>query len=262
MGAPRGPRAANGTAHHDATQPLWVRVGGGLVEVPGGRRHGPADRALPPPGGPWEELCWNGRLVGWAPPGVQGRAAARRAVEDGERIAAERRAWLVRRLGHKLRSSVLALQVSSRRAAFGGEETLEEVYEQAGDVGQRALALETVALDPPDPPRAVVIGAALNLAANGARSLLPADAVVHAPEPALREAFHRASQWMGEDCTVTGERAGSWWRIEFLAGAVREPLEVPELGEPLVRHMVDTVLEGWLDAPDPNHLVMYLPAAA
>ena len=148
--------------------PLWVRVGGGLEEVPSGRRHGPADPAFPPPGGPWEELRLNGRLVGFAPTGEPLRGALKRAQEEAARLQDERRAYLLRRLGHKLRSSVLALQESARQAAFGRQELLEQIYDQAQDVGRRALALETVALDPVDPARAVVIGAVLNLAAPGA----------------------------------------------------------------------------------------------
>ena len=69
----------------DADQ-LWVRVGGGLEELPSGRRHGPADPGFPPPDGPWEELKINGRLVGWIHPEKHGRAAARRAEEEGQRV--------------------------------------------------------------------------------------------------------------------------------------------------------------------------------
>ena len=44
------------------------------------------------------------------------------------------------------------------------------------------------------------------------------------------------------------------------AGPCRRPLPVSELGEPLVRHLVDAVLRGWLDAADPAVAVIYLPA--
>jgi len=37
-----------------------------MESIPGHLRHGPADLDFPPPGGPWEPLALNGRLVGWA----------------------------------------------------------------------------------------------------------------------------------------------------------------------------------------------------
>lgn len=240
---------------------LWARVGGGLQEVPGSRRHGPADPDFPPPGGPWDELWSDGRFVGWAPVGSANRLTARKAQDEGERIARERRARLLGRLGHKLRSSVLALQESARQAAYGRKELLDEIYDQAQDVGRRALALEAVALDPKDPARAVVIGAVLGLAASGASRSLPGDAVVRASEPVLVEALTRAYEWMGgPGCKIRGERVRSWWRLEIDAGPDRHPLAVPELGEPLVRYLVDTLLDGWLDA-ESGQIAIYLPAA-
>jgi hypothetical protein len=246
----------------DELDRLWVRVGGGLEELPGGRRHGPADPDFAPPDGPWEELRVNGRLVGWAPPGRNGRAAARRAEEEGQRLARERQARLLRRLGHKLRSSILALQESSRQAAFGQRGLLEEIYDQAQDVGRRALAMEAVALDPKDSARNVVLGAVLTVAAQGADFSLPGDAVVRVPEPVLVEALGRAYEWMGgAGATFGGERVGNWWRLDLHAAPAREPLPVPELGEPLVRLLVDSQLDGWLDVTRPESPAIYLPAA-
>lgn len=260
-GPPRDSRAGELPPRSDLVEPLWVRVGGGLEEVPSGRRHGPADPAFPPPGGPWEELWSNGRLVGWAPVGGQSRASHRRAQEEGERIARERRQHLLGRLSHKLRSSVLALSESARQAAYGRQELLEDIYEMAQDVARRALAMEAVALDPKDPPRSVVIAAVLNLAAAGVNRLLPGDAVVRAPETVLKDALTRTCDWMGgAGCTVMGERVGAWWRLDVLAAPVRRPLPVPEMGEPLVRHLVDALLEGWLDSSAPDRATIYLPA--
>lgn len=240
---------------------LWVRVGGGFEEVPGGGRHGPADPENPPPLGPWDEVRSGNRLVGWCPAGCSGRALVRRAEEEGERIAAERRAHLMQRLGHKLRSAVLVLQESARQAAYGRQELLEEVYEQAVEVGRRAAGLETVALEPKDVARSVVLGAVLNLAAPAAARTLPGDAVVRAPEPVLVEALTRAYEWMGgPGSSIHGERAGGWWRLELLPAPGRQPLAVPELGEPLVRLLVDDRLDAWLDAGDPGRALIYLPA--
>jgi hypothetical protein len=246
----------------DVHEPLWARVGGGLEEVTSGRRHGPADPDFPPPGGPWEEIWSSSRLVGWTLAGGPGRTSSRRAQEEGDRIARERRAHLLSRLGHKLRSSTLALQESARQAAFGRQEMMELIYELAQEVGRRAQAMESVALDPKDPPRAVVIGAVLNLAAAGARRLLPGDAVVRASEPVLVDALTRAYEWMGgPGTTVTGEQVGSWWRLEVIAApGPRVPLPVPEMGEPLVRHLVDGLLEGWLDSSTADRAAIYLPA--
>lgn len=241
--------------------PLWVRVGGGLVEVSSGRRYGPADPSFPPPGGPWEELRQNGRLVGWAPAGEAPRGAVRHAQEEGMRLIAERRAYLLKRLGHKLRSSILALQESVRQAAFGRQQLFEEIYDQAQDVSRRAAALEAVALDPIDPARAVVIGAVLNLAAPAADRTLPQDALVRAPEPVLVEALSRAYDWMGgAGVAIRGELVGRWWKLAVEASPERRPLPIPELGEPLVRYLVDAHLDGWLDASEPDRALIYLPA--
>src|SRR5260221_97396 len=116
---------------------MWVRVGGGMESIPDHARHGPADREFPPPGGPWEALTLNGRLVGWAESG--GLAQARRSAEIGEQV-------------------------------------------------------------------------------------------------------------------------GSWWKISVAPGAERRPLPVPEMGEPLIRLIVDTRLDGWLDASRPDGADVYLPA--
>jgi hypothetical protein len=259
MGLPRDSRPSDGPRRQELDE-LWARVGGGLEEVSSGRRHGPADRDFPPPGGPWEALWSSGRLVGWAPANGLTKSSSRRAQEEGERISRERRAHLLTRLGHKLRSSVLALQQSARQAAFGRKELLD-LYELAGDVGRRAEAMEVVAVDANDPPRAVVIGAVLNLAAAGARRVLPGDAMVRASEPVLVDALTRVCEWMGgPGCTVTGERCGNWWRLEVTGPAVRQPLPMAEMGEPLVRHLVDTLLDGWLDSSAADRAVIYLQA--
>src|SRR6267143_3050017 len=156
--------------------PRWVRVGGGMESIPDHARHGPADREFPPPGGPWEPLTLNGRLVGWAESG--GLAQARRSAEIGEQLAEDQRAYLLGRLGHKLRSAVLALQESARQAAFGRSDLLEDVFEQAQEVGRRAAALEAASIEPKDGARGVVLGAAVNLALPNAGRDLPGDAVV------------------------------------------------------------------------------------
>src|SRR5256885_9387354 len=145
-----------------AVAPIWVRVGGGLESVPDHRRHGPADQEFPPPGGPWEALLLNGRLVGWAERG--GLRAARQSAELGARLEQEQRDHLLGRLGHKLRSSVLALQESARQAAFRRPEMLEDLLEQAQEVGRRAAGLEAAAVEPKDGARGVVLGAGLHLA--------------------------------------------------------------------------------------------------
>src|ERR1700694_4827551 len=93
-----------------------------------------------------------------------GLAQARRSAELGAQLADEHRIHLLSRLGHKLRSAVLALQESARQAAFGRPELLEAVFEQAQEVGRRAAALEAAAVLPKDSARGVVLGAGLDLA--------------------------------------------------------------------------------------------------
>src|SRR5215471_2966585 len=177
-----------------AVAPMWVRVGGGLELFPDHVRHGPADAEFPPPGGPWEPLVLSGRLVGWAEHG--GLRVARQSAELGQRLVNEHREYLLGRLGHKLRSSVLALQESARQAAFGRPELLEGLFEQAQEVGRRAAGLEAAAVEPKDSARGVVLGAVLNLAMPAASSAVPADAVVVASEPAMVEAFTRLREWL------------------------------------------------------------------
>jgi hypothetical protein len=85
--------------------------------------------------------------------------------------------------------------------------------------------------------------------------------MVRASEPVLVDALTRTCQWMGgRGCTVTGERCGRWWRLEVMAAPVRRPLPMPEMGEPLVRHLVDILLEGWLDSSAADRAVIYLAA--
>src|SRR5437868_6426464 len=207
-----------------AVAPMWVRVGGGLESVPDHELHGPADAEFPPPGGPWEPLVLNGRLVGWAEQG--GLRMARRSAEMGQRLADARRDRLLGRLGHKLRSSVLALQESARQAAFGRPELLDDVFEQAQEVGRRAAGLEAAAVQPKDSARGVVLGAVLNLALPGATRELPPEAVVVGSEPVLVEAFSRIRDWLGEPVHVAAEPMGTWWRIQLTSPADRKPMAV------------------------------------
>jgi hypothetical protein len=230
-----------------------------MESIPEHIRHGPADRDFPPPGGPWEPVTLNGALVGWAEHG--GLAQARRCVELGEQLADEERARLLGRLGHKLRSAVLALQESARQAAFGRPELLEGIFEQAQEVGRRAAAVEAAAIQPKDAARGVVLGAVLNLALPIAARELPAGAVVLGTETALVEAFTRIQEWMGgPGMSIAAEPVGSWWKISVAPGADRRPMAVPEMGEPLIRLIVDRHLGGWVDASRPDGADIYLPA--
>src|SRR5437879_11182045 len=155
----------------DAT-PEWVRVGGGMESIPDHARHGPADIDFPPPGGPWEPLILSGRLVGWAQSG--GLRAARKAAEVGQRLASEQRDYVLGRLGHKLRSSVLALQESARQAAFGRPGLLERLFEQLLGGGRRAEALEWAAVEPMDRSRDGVLRAGRSMTVpTAARDLAP-----------------------------------------------------------------------------------------
>jgi len=238
---------------------MWVRVGGGMESIPERQRHGPADPDFPPPGGPWEPLLLGGRLVGWADTG--GLKLARQSADLGQQIAVEHRDYLLGRLGHKLRSSVLALQESARQAAFGRPELLEAVFEQAQEVGRRAAAVEAAAVQSKDGARGVVLGAVLNLAMPSAARELPPDAVVLGSEPALVEAFSRAKDWLGADgLSIAAEPVGTWWKVQISSSEARRPLAVPEMGEPLLRLIVDTHLDGWLDASRPDGADIYLPA--
>jgi len=241
-----------------AVAPMWVRVGGGMESVPDHLRHGPADTGFPPPGGPWEPLVLNGRLVGWVD--KAGLGVARRCAELGQRLVAEHRDHLLGRLGHKLRSSVLALQESARQAAFGRPELLEALFEQAQEVARRAAALEVAAVAPKDTARGVVLGAVMNLALPSAALDMPAEAVVLGSEPVLVEAFTRAGEWLGEPVKVTARPLGSWWKIRVQGAEGRKRLAVPEMGEPLLRLIVDTHLQGWLDAGPDDGVDIYLPA--
>ena len=242
-----------------ADTPRWVRVGGGMESIPEHQRHGPADTDFPPPGGPWEPLMLGGRLVGWAD--HAGLGLARRSAELGQQLANDQRVYLLGRLGHKLRSAVLALQESARHAAFGRSELLEDVYEQAQEVGRRAAALEAASVEPKDGARGVVLAVVLNLTLPAAIRNLPGNAVVLASEPVLVEAFTRAREWLaGESVTVSAEPVGAWWKVHIAVSGPRKPLAVPEMGEPLMRLMVDTHLGGWLDASEPDAADIYLPA--
>jgi hypothetical protein len=230
-----------------------------MESLPDRRRHGPADTAFPPPGGPWEPLALGGRLVGWGE--HSGIAAARRCAELGEQLAEEERNHLVGRLGHKLRSAVLALQESARQAAFGRPELLETVFDQAQEVARRAAALEAASTVSKERPRGVVLGALLTSALPGAITSLPAEAAVIGSEPALKEVFTRVREWIGlVDLSVGAEPVGGWWKVSVRGSGSPQHLAVPEMGEPLVRLLVDTHLDGWLDVHEGGEPDIYLPA--
>src|ERR1700682_190272 len=213
----------------NAVASMWVRVGGGMESVPDHLRHGPPDPDSPPPGGPWMPLNLGGRLVGWADDG--GLGLARRCAELGQAMVDEHRDHLLGRLGHKLRSAVLALQESARQAAFGRPEMLEAVYELARGVGRRAAALEAAAVQSKDGARGVVLGAVLNLATPSAARDLPANAVVLGSEPALVEAFTRAQDWLGPDgLSIAAEPLGSWGGGRIGAGLPPRAVPRPRVG--------------------------------
>ncbi len=163
--------------------------------------------------------------------------------------------------GSRSRSASLALQESARQAAFGRPELLEAVFEQAQEVSRRAAALEAAAAGPRDRPRRVVLGALLNAALPAATRTLPADAAVIGSEPALMDAFVRVRDWVGgDDIKVAAEPTGDWWKVSVRGGGKRLALAVPEMGEPLVRLLVDTHLDGWLDSKQAGAPDIYLPA--
>ena len=138
---------------------------------------------------------------------------------------------------------------------------LEGLFEQVQEVGRRAAGLEAAAIEPKDSARGVVIGAVLNLAMPSARRDLPPDAAVVGSEPVLVEAFTRLGEWLaGDSLRVVAEPMGAWWKIRATVAGARRPLTVPELGEPLIRLIVDMQLDGWLDASRPDGADVYLPA--
>ncbi len=238
---------------------MWVRIGGVLEEVPGGRRHGPADR--PPPGGPWTELRIGGRSCGWTLDLDGGRPAARQAVVLAQQLAAERRIRLIERLGHKLRSSVLALRELTRQSAYGRPASIEDIHELALEIARRAEGLELLAVEPRDEQRAVVLGAVLNLAAPAAHRRVSAEARVLASEPSLLQALIRTYAWLGgPGSSFSAEASGEWWRLLLEPAPDRQPLTVSELGEPMIRLLVEMRLGGWFDLEDGDRPSIYLPA--
>ena len=80
-------------------------------------------------------------------------------------------------------------------------------------------------------------------------------------EPVLVEALTRIKDWLVADSlSVSAEPVGSWWKVSITASGERRQPAVPELGEPLVRLIVDTQLDGWLDVSPPDGVDVYLPA--
>jgi hypothetical protein len=95
----------------------------------------------------------------------------------------------------------------------------------------------------------------------GADRRLPPEASVIGSEPALVEAFTRAQDWMGgQSLTVEAELMGSWWKVSVSATGPRQVLAVPEMGEPLIRLIVESYLDGWFDASKQDRADIYLPA--
>jgi hypothetical protein len=59
---------------------------------------------------------------------------------------------------------------------------------------------------------------------------------------------------------VSAEAVGEWWKVHIAVSGQRKGLAVPEMGEALVRLIVDTHLDGWLDASATDAADIYLPA--
>jgi hypothetical protein len=64
----------------------------------------------------------------------------------------------------------------------------------------------------------------------------------------------------GPGVAIAAAPVGSWWKVSISASEERRPLAVPEMGEPLIRLIVDTHLDGWLDTSEPDRAYIYLPA--
>ena len=92
---------------------------------------------------------------------------------------------------------------------------------------------------------------------------MPDDAAVLGSEPALVEAFTRLRDWLGGgNLQVAAEAVGAWWKVSVCSDPEPAPLPVPEMGEPLIRLIVDTHLNGWLDVGSDGCADVYLPAYA
>src|SRR6266852_1121820 len=70
--------------------------------------------------------------------------------------------------------------------------------------------------------------------------------------------FHHPPIGSADSLSVSAEPMGGWWKVQVTSNGERKPLAVPELGEPLVRLIVDTQLDGWLDASRRDGADMYL----
>ena len=64
----------------------------------------------------------------------------------------------------------------------------------------------------------------------------------------------------GPAIAIVAEPVGSWWKVTVTPVGERRARAVPEMGEPLIRLIVDTRLEGWLDAGRPDCADIYLRA--
>ena len=72
--------------------------------------------------------------------------------------------------------------------------------------------------------------------------------------------FARGASRAVQGLSIVAEAVGSWWKVSVDASGPRRALAVPEMGEPLLRLIVDTHLDGWFDAARPNGADIYLPA--
>ena len=238
----------------------WYRVGGGLERSAGGGfdRAGPADREHPPERG-LRPLLQAGVLVGWADDSDLWTAEVARAA--GQLRLRERREHLVERLDHKVRGGLLALEAAVASAAGGSMTLMEQAYDLAREVRSRAEALSAVVVEPREPPRALVLRAAIGLAGGADADGVPVEAVVNGSEQVLRETTARVRDWMGgEDVAFAAVRDGGWWRVDVRRSG--PPVsDAPELREMLVRHLVDVRLSGWLAPPDGERVSFFLPAA-
>ncbi len=166
----------------------------------------------------------------------------------------EARRRLVHRLDHKLRSSLLLLRENALRSGSPA------LYDLAEEALRRASGLSAAAVPAADEPRPLRPAAVLASVIPGVVIEGEAGAIAIAPEADLKSLLGRLPGWLGGGLRFRLESVPGWCVLDVSAAEPAPPDEVPELGEPLVRLIVEEGLGGGLEVPGPGRAVLRLPA--
>lgn len=167
----------------------------------------------------------------------------------------EDRRRLALRLEHRLRSTLMLLQESARRSGS------EAMYDLAAEALRRAGGLASAAVPPGGETRPVHLASAIMSALPGAACGGDRGLAASVPDGDLRTVLGLLPGWLGPDLSITLRANPELLLMEISAPGPAPAMEVPEMGEPLIRILVEENLRGTLEVGEGATAIIGLPAA-